>query len=205
MSYDVIMSESSEVRSYTLGDLDTNCYLIWCPKTFETLIIDPADSGDFISQQILELQLTPVGIILTHGHFDHCLGLLELKLNFQIPIMIHQADTPLLAKAAGSAQHWLKRSVDPIPPADALIKDGDTLGFGNQTLQILHTPGHTPGSICLFDDHVVFSGDTWFKDGVGSTDHAYSSPRQLHKSLELLRAQADGRLVYPGHGEAFFG
>lgn len=197
------MSEPIEIRRYTLGELETNCYLAWCPETLEALIIDPADSGDFITEQILELHLTPVGIILTHAHFDHCLGLLELQLNFSVPTFLHEADVPLLKKAADSAQHWLKRGVDPIPPATTILKGDEVIEFGHQRLEVLHTPGHTPGCIALFDDHVVFTGDTLFSNGVGSTQHRYSSPRQLHKSLELLREKAKGKTAYPGHGEMF--
>lgn len=197
------MSEPLEIHTYTLGDLETNCHVVWCPRTYEALIIDPADSGDFISQEILDLKLNPVGIILTHGHFDHALGLLELKLNFQLPIMIHKADETLLGKAAASAQHWLKREVDPIPPADTFLEDGQKIVFGDQMLEVLHTPGHTPGSIVFFNHQIIFTGDTIFKDGVGSTRHAYSSSRALHKSLEKIRELGRGKTAYAGHGEMF--
>jgi glyoxylase-like metal-dependent hydrolase (beta-lactamase superfamily II) len=199
------MSGELEIRSYTLGDLATNCYIAWCPKTYQAVVIDPADSGDFISQTLLDLQLELTGIVLTHAHFDHCLGLLELKLNFNVPVFMHPADLPLLKTATDSAQHWLKRNVDPVPLADAEVVGGSTLAVGHQHLTVVHAPGHTPGSIALFNAQAVFSGDTWFKDGVGSTQHRYSSRRDLFKSLVELRKIAKGKKVYPGHGEEFWG
>lgn len=205
MSYDGHMSNQLEIRRYTLGELDTNCYITWCPQTYQAVVIDPADSGDFISQTLLDLQLQLTGIILTHAHFDHCLGLLELKLNFPVPTFLHPADTQLLTTATRSAQHWLKRQVDPVPVADTQMSDGTHISVGQQTLTVLHTPGHTPGSVALISQHAIFSGDTWFKDGVGSTQHRYSSKRDLFKSLENLRSAAKGKLVYPGHGEEFWG
>jgi len=192
-----------EIEQLILGDLETNCYLVSDPQSGQVLIIDPADSADFITQKILDQQLQPVGILLTHGHFDHVLGLLELKLNFPIPILIHQADIFLLAKAQASARHWLKREVDPVPLADVFIKDKDLIEIGNFQLQIMETPGHTLGSICAFNHEVVFTGDTLFKDGVGAANHAYSNKRQLWKSIEKIRELGAGKTLYSGHGEIF--
>src|SRR3989344_2226342 len=172
----------TEILKLTLGELDTNCYLVWCPTTFETLIIDPADSGDFITETLLSRQLHPVAIILTHGHFDHVLGLLELKLNFPVPIMMAKTDQFLLAQAARSAHHWLKHPVDPVPPADSFLKDGQKITFGHSMLTVMATPGHTPGSVCLHNDDFILTGDTLFKDGVGRTDFHYSKPLQLAQS-----------------------
>lgn len=192
---------SLAIKPLTLGDLQTNCYLVWCTRTFEAIVIDPADDGGFITDQILENQLQVKAIVLTHGHFDHVLGLLELKLNFPVPILIHEADQFLLQNAVNSALHWLKREVDPVPMADDFLHEGDVVQFGQESLTVMETPGHTPGSISLFNEDVVFSGDTMFKGSVGRTDFKYASPIKLNESLHRLMTLPDTLTVLPGHGE----
>jgi len=194
-----------QIETLKLGQLDTNCYLAWCEKTDEVIIIDPADEGGFISEKILELNLKPVAIILTHGHFDHILGLLELKLNFpKTPIMAHEADLFLIESVQKRAQHWLKTQVNPAPKVDKLLKENDRIKFGQEVLTVLHTPGHTPGGICLYNDQVMFAGDTLFKDGViGRTDLSYSSPKKMQQSLKKIKDLPGSRQMYSGHGASF--
>ena len=194
-----------QIKTLKLGQLDTNCYLVWCEQTEEAIVIDPADEGSFISEQILELGLKPVAIVLTHGHFDHILGLLELKLNFsQTPIMMHEADLFLVESVQQRAQHWLKMAVDPAPQPDKLLKDGDKIRFGQEVLKVMHVPGHTPGGICLYDDGVMFTGDTLFRDGIpGRTDLSYSNPKKMRQSLQKIKELPGSRQMYPGHGASF--
>jgi hydroxyacylglutathione hydrolase len=195
-----------EIKTLSLGQLQTNCYLVWCPDTLEAIIIDPADEADFITQEILNLKLKPKYIVLTHGHFDHVLGVLELKLNFNIPILLHKNDLSLYKQTQKSAQYWLKMQVDPTPPPDKFIKQNDQIKFGAETLKVIETPGHTPGSICLlsqkphFGSAVLFSGDTLFKNGIGRTDFKYSNPKDMQNSLKILSKLPKKTLVYPGHG-----
>lgn len=169
-----------------LGDLDTNCYLVFDEKVREALIIDPADSGETINQTILDLQLKPQAIVLTHGHFDHVLGLLEVKLAWNIPIYMHSADLFLLKDTPKSAQYWLKRKVDPVPPADFFLDKQTNFQFSTINFQLMHTPGHTPGSICLYNHDVIFTGDTLFKNAIGRTDFQYSDPQTMQKSLQKI-------------------
>ncbi len=198
-------SNNLQIETLCLGQLDTNCYLAWCKKTRECIVIDPADSGDSITQTILDLQLKPLCIVFTHGHFDHVLGSLEVKLNFDIPIFMHLKDTDLLKQAQKSAQYWLKRTVDPVPNKTQPISEGGKLEIGASKLTIIETPGHTPGSIVLFAQEaqpILFTGDTLFKAGVGRTDFEYSSPRDLQKSLQkLFDTLPPETTCYPGHGE----
>ena len=144
-------------------------------------------------------------IMITHGHFDHILGLLELKLNFpQVSIMMHEADLFLTESVQKRAQHWLKMQVAPAPKIDKFLVEGDLVEFGQEVLTIIHTPGHTPGSICLHDDQMMFTGDTLFRDGViGRTDLSYSSPKKMYKSLEKIRELSGSRQMYAGHGASF--
>lgn len=194
-----------QIETFSLGQLATNCYLAWCEKTREAIVIDPADEGGFISEKILELDLKPVAIILTHGHFDHLLGLLELKLNFsQVPIMMYEADLFLVKSAKKRTQHWLKMQVDLVPIPDIFLKEGDKIKFGQETLTVLHTPGHTPGSICLYNDGAIFTGDTLFAGGViGRTDLSYSSPKHMSQSLTKVKELLGSKQMYAGHGDSF--
>lgn len=198
------------IKTLTVGPLQTNCYLI--TKGKETLIIDPGDEGDFISQTIIENNLNPVAIILTHGHFDHCLGILPIKLNFNIPIYLHQKDLFLYKQANKSAKHWTGSAGDPLPPVDKLITNATKQIF---FLKVIETPGHTPGSICLYyenhssevaqressDGGILFTGDTLFADGVGRTDLSYSSKEDLQKSLKKLNKLSKEITIYPGHNQ----
>lgn len=194
-----------EIKTYTLGDLATNCYLLWSPQTEQAALIDPADDGGFLSEEIVRAGLHLEKIILTHGHFDHVLGLLEVKLNFpEASIYLHPADHFLIQQAVQSAAHWLHRQVDPVPLPDQELLPGETIDLADQTFTILHTPGHTPGSIVLYSQEqgLMLSGDTLFKQAVGRTDFRYSSPQDLKLSLaKLFRLRAE-TLVLPGHGEA---
>ena len=219
---DAHLSTNLQVESLVVGELSTNCYLVWCPETFDCLIIDPADSGTAIVETVLQKQLNPVAIILTHGHFDHVLGLLEVQLAFDIPSYMHPADDFLLGRAQSSATHWLKHEVDPVPPATAQLKDQQLITIGNHQLRVLHTPGHTPGSVCLSSflgtennqssehenyskESILICGDRLFKDGVGRTDFAYGKTMQLFASIDMLKGTLPNTtFCYPGHGEGFY-
>ncbi|MEK7064489.1 MAG: MBL fold metallo-hydrolase [Patescibacteria group bacterium] len=190
------------IKTLPVGDLTANCYLV--SNGNKCIIIDPGDDADFITETIANEKLTPIAIVLTHGHFDHVLGCLELKLNFDVPILLHKNDLKLYSSANQSALHWLKKKTLKVPPVDQFIKEGDKIKVGGEVLTVIETPGHTPGSICLYDGTKnLFSGDTIFKDGVGRTDFSYSSPLQLTKSLDKLSKLPKETIVYPGHGESF--
>lgn len=187
----------------TLGGLDTNCYLIMDDETGQAVVIDPADEGEFISEKISRENLTLEKIILTHAHFDHILAILTLKLNFNAPILMHKKDLFLYKKAASSAKHWLNRKIDPLPIPDQFINGGDQITVGSTTLQVIETPGHTPGSISLYNKNkgILFTGDTLFKNAVGRTDFKYASPLELASSLEQLAKLPPETIILPGHGD----
>jgi glyoxylase-like metal-dependent hydrolase (beta-lactamase superfamily II) len=199
-----------QMETFILGNLQTNCYLLSNELTGAAIIVDPADDGDFLNDELLRQNLKLEAIVLTHGHFDHCLGLLSLKSAWQVPIMMNFADQFLLEKAQASALHWLGLKSDPVPPANFDLADKNSIELIGEKFQIIKTPGHTPGSICLLHENSkqLFSGDTIFAHGdVGRTDFAYSDRKKMKTSLAELRVMAkngDYIEVYAGHGEKFF-
>lgn len=170
-----------EITTLTVGPLQTNCYLLSHSQTNQTIIIDPGEEADFITQEIIQKKLKPTLIFLTHGHFDHVLGSLELKLNFNLPLALHPKDLSLYQKAPQSALHWINQSGAPVPPPDILLSPEDTLPSPFSDFTVIHTPGHTPGGVSLYSSqhNLLFSGDTLFHQGVGRTDFSYSSSSNL--------------------------
>lgn len=198
-----------EIKSIGVGQLQTNCYLIWNQETSECFIIDPGDDADFITTEILDLKLKPLAILLTHGHFDHCLACLELKLNFNIPIFLNPKDNFLYRNASKSAIFWSPslRGGTPtwqsptlkLPPTSPFPQE---IKLGNETIKIIPTPGHTPGSVCFYSAPHLFTGDTLFAQGVGRTDHSYSSTSDLKKSIAKIQSLPEDTLIYPGHEDS---
>lgn len=189
-----------KIEILQLGQLQTNCYIAHCGG--EAVIIDPADEAEFIAGKISRLNLKPIAIAATHGHFDHILAAGELQMIFNIPFFIHPADEFLLKEMNSSARFWLKIKSDyPLPKKIKPFKENFILKFGSCELKVIEIPGHTPGSVCFLADSVIFSGDTLFKSGVGRTDFSYSDANSLKKSLEKIFRLPPETIVYSGHGE----
>lgn len=193
-----------KVITLAVGQLGTNCYLVIDNQ--EAVIIDPGAEADFISQKILEEKVKPIAILLTHGHFDHVLGTYELVLNFKIPVYANKNDVFLIKNARKNAEFWTKldQQIDP-PKVNNFLVEDDKVQFGKTDLKVIVTPGHTPGSVCFYNqkEKILFSGDTVFKDGFGRTDFSYSSKPDLIKSVKKLLKLPIKTIVYPGHGEMF--
>jgi len=181
-----------DIQTLPVGQLKTNCYL------FHNLIIDPGEAADFIIQKITDLDLKPQAILATHAHFDHIGAVNELKLAFKIPFLMPKKDEVLLKWFRKSALHFTK--VDPGPPP----KVDKYLGQECFTLKIIPTPGHTPGSVCLYSskEKIVFGGDLIFAGGgVGRYDLPYADKDILQKSIQKILKLPPETIVYPGHGE----
>lgn len=183
------------IEAFTVGMLATNCYVASCKETKEAIIIDPGLDFNAEAQPILNYtqnnQLKLKFIINTHGHPDHVNGDVVFQEKFGVPICIHKLDA-----------YFLETLSAPNLPAKILLEEGSQIKFGNETLKVLHTPGHTAGSICLIGDKVLFSGDTLFASSIGRTDFVEGSPSDMKASLEKIRQLPDNLLVYPGHGES---
>lgn len=193
-----------QILQLTVGKLGTNCYILGDQKTKEALIVDPGDDAEYIKNKLRDLDLTPSQVLATHGHFDHILAAWELVHTYNIPFLIHPKDEFLVIRMRETARYFLGiEVVEPQPEISFYLKDGNTIKVGNNYLIIIETPGHTPGSICLYSQHANFmlTGDTIFANGIGRTDFEYSSSSGLRKSLQDIFAYPNKTVLYPGHGE----
>ncbi|MBS7647152.1 MAG: MBL fold metallo-hydrolase [Candidatus Bathyarchaeia archaeon] len=194
-----------KIKTFTVGKLYTNCYIAACPETREAIIIDPgfeknseaAEIFRFVEENALKLKF----IVNTHGHPDHVCGNGIVKEKFNIPILVHEKEN-FMFETVGRAMARYFGFKAFSPPADKLLKDGDTVNFGKSSLKVLHTPGHSPGSISLLGEKEVFTGDTLFAGSIGRTDLPQSSDKEMRRSLEKLVSLPDFLVVYPGHGPA---
>jgi len=183
-----------------VGALETNCYLAYCDKTRDCAIVDPGAQSELIFPEIYEAGFKPVMIINTHGHIDHTGANRDMKDKFGVPLLIHAADSALLGRSQ-SLELSLFLAAKDSPPADKTFADGDEIKIGHCRLRVLHTPGHTPGSVSLLADEFLLSGDTLFFEGVGRTDLPGGSQKQLEESIRTkIMTLPDGLLVLPGHG-----
>ena len=189
------------VKIYPLvvGRLQTNCYIIQSGK--EALIIDPGDEADRIRRFLTDLGAKPTRILATHTHFDHVLGVDGLRTDTGAPFSIHKDDLPLLEAMQDRVRQFMGFNVPPPPKVDSFLKHGDELELGNETLRVLHTPGHSPGSISLAGKEYVFTGDALFNQSIGRTDLPGGDYETLIRSIkEQLFRLEDNTTVYPGHG-----
>ena len=182
------------IETFPVGMLSTNCYVVNCKETLEAIIIDPgmdfSSEADQIFRFIESGKLKVKFIVNTHGHSDHVNGNMVFQEKFGAPVCIHLLDAPFLGEDSPGRM-----------PSNVTLKDDDFVKFGKVSLKVLHTPGHTPGSICLVGDKIVFTGDTLFAGSIGRTDFPESSGADMDVSLRKLLGLSDGLLVYPGHGE----
>lgn len=187
---------------YVLGELQTNCYLVFDKETKRGIVIDPADEANFISEQILAQNIELLAIIATHGHFDHILAAWELQLAFNVPFLVSKNDEKIVKNMQKSAKHWLKRDIIEKPP-EKITHLEKKIVFDKQILDIIPCPGHTPGGVSLYNEkqNILFTGDTLFAQGVGRTDFSYSSDKDLEKSIINLAKLPENTKIYPGHGE----
>ena len=189
------------VETLPVGLIQTNCYVIGCKETREGAIIDPGGHPQRILAAVERHDLTVRYVLNTHAHFDHTEANREVVEATGAPLAIHPLEVPLLKASGGAALFGLQ--ADPGPAPDLELADGDELEVGTLRLQVLHTPGHTPGHVCFYEreEKVLFDGDVLFQRGVGRTDLPGGSWQKLMDSIRrVLFALPDETVVYSGHG-----
>lgn len=192
-----------KITCLTLGMAATNVWFVCHEENKQVLITDPADHASRIADYIGNQGLKPVGILLTHGHFDHIMAVSELRERYRIPVYANEAELPLLQDAeANLSAPWLGRPTRVRP--DVLLRDGEELDCGCFHLRMIATPGHTAGSCCYYQqqDGFLLSGDTLFADSYGRTDLPTGSAAAIFSSIrERLLVLPPETKVYPGHGD----
>ena len=195
------------IKRFTCNMLAENCYVV-SDDTNEAVIIDCGvmyeDEGTAIIQYIRDNNLNPLHLLCTHGHFDHCMGNGAIYKEFHLKPEVHHEDQYLMENMAQQTADILGVALPmEVPPVGKYLSDSDVITFGNHTLHILHTPGHTLGGVTYYckEEGIAFSGDTLFRMSIGRTDFEGGSYEQIVHSLQdvLAKLPADTK-VYPGHG-----
>jgi hydroxyacylglutathione hydrolase len=188
-----------KVEQISVGRMAVFAYLVSCPETKEALIIDPAGNEEELAAKIKQQGLNLKYIVNTHGHPDHTGGNARMKALTGALIVMHEVENELFNTPL-SQQMSRQMGFEPSPPADVTVKEGDTIEIGNVSLEVIHTPGHTPGGICLLGEGNLFTGDTLFVGGIGRTDLPGASHQQFMKSIrDKLLTLPDATIVWPGH------
>ena len=194
MKLEIIVSE--------VGYLKTNCYIVRDTETGKAFIVDPGYVDDKFEKKLEELSISGFDyILLTHGHFDHILGITEIQEKFGGKIVIHEDDEKFFTDSSLSLNNpgFFREKLP--QKADITVIDGDEIPFAGSSIKTLHTPGHTGGSVCYILENNIFSGDTLFRESIGRTDFPTGSSEKIIASLwKLAEINGDYR-VLPGHGE----
>ncbi len=197
----VLTFENSMVQIYPIvvGRLQTNCYIVHWKD--EAIVVDPGDETERILSLLKDLRVNPKLIVATHTHFDHVLGVDALRAKTHAPFAIHKDDLPLLEVMQERVQKFMGFRVPPPPKVDEFLAEDDTVKVGPDSIRVLHTPGHSPGSISLAGNGYVFTGDALFNQSIGRTDLPGGDFDTLvHSIKDVLFKLDDETIVHPGHG-----
>ena len=193
-----------KIDCLVLGEHETNCYVLRSSDAAkDCLVVDPGLGSEVLIEFLREQQIAPAAVVLTHGHIDHIGGLEALRRSFPgIKVFIHALDAEMLGKPVANLSGMMGRAFT-AEPADVCVEDGDCIEQAAVSLQVLHTPGHTPGGLCLYSsgEGIVFTDDALFAESIGRTDFPGGSMSRLVRSIkEKLCTLPDETVVYPGHG-----
>lgn len=182
----------------SMGMMGVNCYILGCEN--EAAVIDPPCMPDTILQKLRENGLALRKILLTHGHFDHIGAVAALVRETNCEVFIHKDDRNMLTdNSANLSRFFGFKGTEPCD-ASILLSDGDVINLGGTEIRVMHTPGHSPGSVCFFCEKFMFSGDTLFCSSVGRTDVPGGCTETLQNSLLKIKNIPENYIVYPGHG-----
>ncbi len=191
-----------KILQLQVGALGTNCYIAFNEETKHGIVVDPGADGDQIVKAINEYGLTIDAIFLTHGHSDHIMGLAEVREATKAKVYIHEADAECLTKASANLSIYMGPGTE-FDAADVFFKDGDVVDAAGMEFEILTTPGHTKGSVCIKCGDVVFCGDTVFAESIGRTDLPGGSYKEIIDSIKTKILTLDEKThLLPGHGPA---
>lgn len=194
------MDEKPIIKRLVVGSLSANCFIVGRQSAGEGIVIDPGGNGDEIYRAITKTGLDIKIIVLTHGHSDHIAALYDIQDKTGAEVAIHREDADFLEGHGSYSSQFGISYRTPYPP-DRLLQEGDIIDIHGMSFKVIHTPGHTPGSICLLTDAGVFTGDTIFRRGIGTTLMPGSSRPQLLESIRnKLMVLPDETAIYPGHG-----
>ncbi|MBP8110667.1 MAG: MBL fold metallo-hydrolase [Caldilineaceae bacterium] len=192
-------------KGLTVGLLQENCYILGCEKTGRGVIIDPGDEAQAIMAVVTEAGLTIEKIINTHAHFDHVMAVNAVKARTGATFHLHELDLAILRDAPKRVALWLSMEIDPVDDPDEFLVPGQTITFGEESVEVRFVPGHAPGHV-VFVDHKnrqVIAGDTLFRDSVGRFDLPGADGPTLFQAIRSqLFTLGDDYVVYPGHGMA---
>jgi hydroxyacylglutathione hydrolase len=186
-----------------VGLLKVNCYIL-ASDSGAAVVIDPGDNPSGILRLLDENNLRLLKILLTHGHFDHVLAIPALKDATNAPYFVHEGDLFLIEIAHERGEAWTQKEFQPLPPPDGFLHDSDMIRFGDEELEVRHTPGHSPGGVSFVwhREKAVFTGDTLLYDTVGRSDFTGGNAQDLIRSIEKkLLSLPDDYVVYQGHGQ----
>ena len=194
------MDENLIIKRLVVGSLSANCYIVGNTDTREGMVIDPGGNPEDILKTITDSKFDIRTIVLTHGHSDHIAALFDIQDRTGADVAIHIEDADFL-EGRGSFSSMFGISYKTPETPDRLLHEGDIIEMGSTRFTVVHTPGHTPGSICLLTEDRIFTGDTLFYRGIGTTLMPGSSRRQLIDSIQTrLMVLPDDFKIYPGHG-----
>ena len=190
------------VRGIVVGAFQENCWVIGNRRTGEAICVDPGDEPGEILAMARDMGVSIKYIANSHGHIDHVLGVAGVREATGAKFLLHPADAEMVRNTSESAKRWMGAEIPNPPPPDAPLADGDEIDIDGLKLHVLHTPGHTPGSVCFYANGVVFAGDTLFAGSIGRTDLPYADPEAMERSLDAISRLDDATVVHPGHGPA---